>query len=215
MDGAVDLPRTGWGALRLLATFGDWDVGAWGRTGIRPAPLLTPRPDRAYLDGGAVALPADRRFAREDAAGFELSRVTGAWVLRAEAAVLSSDDPVPGDALVWTLGAERAFGDGTLLLTVAANARGTPVDPVLLFDRALLPALVGIWQRTERWGSWRLVLTQGLRHGDGLAKAEVSWKATDAVALTLGADAPYGSRRGPFGSRPDLARVRAAARWAF
>jgi hypothetical protein len=215
VDGTVDLPRTGWGALRLLGTFGDWDVGAWGRTGVRPAPLLAPRPDEAFLDGDAVALPADRRFAREDAAGVELSRVAGAWVLRAEGAVLSSDDASLGDALVWTAGAERAFGDGTLLVTFAANARGTPVDPLLLFDRAILPALVAIWQRTERWGSWRLVWTQGLAHGDGLVKAEGAWNATDAVSLTLGADVPYGSRFGPFGSRPDLKRLRAGARWAF
>lgn len=215
VDGEVDLPRTGWGALRLLATLGDWDVGAWGRTGVRPAPLLAPRPDLAYLDGEAIALPADRRFAREDAAGVELSRVTGSWVLRAEAAVLSSDDASLGDALVWTVGAERAFGDGTLLVTLAANARGTPVDPILLFDRAILPALVAIWQRTERWGSWRLVWTQGLAHGDGLAKAEVSWSATDALALSLGFDVPYGSRFGPFGARPDLKRARAGARWSF
>ena len=215
VDGEVDLPRTGWGALRLLATFGDWDVGAWGRTGVRPAPLLTPRPERAWLDGDAVARPAARRGAREDAFGVELSRVTGAWVLRAEAAVLSSRAAALGEALVWTLGAERAAGDGTLLLTLAANARGTPGDPLLLFDRAILPALVGVWQRTERWGSWRVAWTQGLRHGDGLGKAEVSWSATDALALTLGADVPWGSRRGPFGARPDLRRLRAGARWAF
>ena len=215
VDGAIDLPRAGWGALRLLATWGDWDVGAWGRTGVRPAPLLTPRPDRAYLDGGAVALPAYRRFAREDAAGVELSRLAGAWVLRAEGSLLSSKDPDLGHALIWTVGAERAFGDGTLLVTFAANARGTPVDPVLLFDRAILPALLAIWQRTERWGSWRAVVTQGLRHGDGLAKAEVSWNATDALAFTLGVDVPWGSRYGPFGSRPDLKRARAGARFSW
>jgi hypothetical protein len=215
VDGVSDLPRTGWGALRLLATLGDWDVGAWGRTGVRPAPLLTARPDRAHLDGDAVVLPADRRFAREEAGGVELSRVTGAWVLRAEAAVLSSDDPGLGDALVWTFGTERAFGDGTLLLTLAANARGTPVDPLLLFDRAVLPAFIGVWQRTERWGSWRAVWMQGLRHGDGLAKAEVSWNATDRLGFTVGADVPYGSRSGPFGARPDLERIRTGVRWAF
>lgn len=214
-DGENDLPRTGWGALRLLATFGDWDVGAWGRTGVRPAPLLTPRPDEAYLDGDAVALPADRRYAREDAGGVELSRVTGSWILRAEGAALFSDDPGLGDALVWTLGAERSFGDGTLLFTLAANARGTPVDPLLLFDRAILPAFISVWQQSERWGSWRVVWTQGLRHGDGLAKAEVSWNATDALALTAGIDVPYGSRYGPFGSRPDLRRARAGARLAW
>lgn len=215
VDGENDLPRTGWGALRLLATFGDWDVGAWGRTGMRPAPLLTPRPDRAFLDGDAIALPADRRYAREDAVGVELSRVSGAWVLRAEGAALSSGDPGLDDALIWTVGAERTFGDGTLLLTLAANARATPVDPLLLFDRAILPSFIAIWQRTERWGSWRAVWTQGLRHGDGLVKGEVSWGATDALALTLGADVPYGSRYGPFGSRPDLKRVRAGIRSSF
>ncbi len=215
VDGANDLPRTGWGALRVLGTLGDWDLGAWGRTGIRPAPLLTSRPDLALPDGDAIAVPTDRRYAREDAFGVELSRVTGAWILRAEGAALSSADPGLGDALVWTLGAERAFGDGTLLLTVAANARATPVDPILLFDRSILPSLIAIWQRAERWGSWRLVWMQGLRHGDGLAKAELSWNATDALALALGADVPYGSRSGPFGSRPDLRRARAGARWSF
>ena len=60
-----------------------------------------------------------------------------------------------------------------------------------------------------------MVFTQGLRHGDGLAKAEVAWNATDALALTLGADVPYGSRSGPLGGRPDLRRLRAGARWAF
>ena len=215
VDGSVDLPRTGWGALRLLATFGDWDVGAWGRTGIRPAPLLTARPDRGIPDGDAIAVPADRRFAREDAAGVELSRVTGPFILRAEGAVLSSTDPDLGDALVWTVGAERAIGDGTLLLTFAANARGTPVDPLLLFDRAILPALITIWQRSERWGSWRLVWMQGLEHGDGLAKAEVSWSVTDALALSLGADVPYGSRYGPFGARPEMKRLRAGVRWGW
>ena len=214
-DGTNDLPRGGWGAARLLATAGDWDVGAWGRTGVRPAPLLTPRPDLAYLDGDAVAVPADRRYAHEKGFGVELSRVTGAWVLRAEGAALFSSDEGLGDALVWTLGAERAFGDGTLLVTLAANARGTPVDPLLLFDRAILPAFLAVWQRTERWGSWRAVWTQGLRHGDGLVKAEVSWNATDALAFTFGADVPYGSRFGPFGARPDLRRARAGARFAW
>ncbi len=185
------------------------------RAGRDPPLRRRPRPDRAYPDGDAVALPAGPRFAREDAVGVELSRLAGAWVLRAEGSLLSSEDPDLGHALIWTVGAERAFGDGTFLVTFAANARGTPVDPVLLFDRAILPAFLAIWQGTERWGSWRAVLTQGLRHGDGLAKAELSWNATDALALTLGADVPWGSRYGPFGSRPDLKRARAGARFSW
>ncbi|MBK9090053.1 MAG: hypothetical protein IPL90_13775 [Holophagales bacterium] len=48
-----------------------------------------------------------------------------------------------------------------------------------------------------------------------LVNGEVSWSATDALALTLGADVPYGSRYGPFGSRPDLKRVRAGVRSSF
>ncbi len=214
-DGANDVPRDGIGAMRLLVTAGDWDAGVWGRTGVRPAPLLTPRPDEARLAPDAVEVPVDRHYAREDAAGVELSRVTGSFLLRAECALLSSADAQLGHAVVWTLGAERAFGDGTLLVTFAANARGTPVDPLFLFDRAILPAVIAIWQRNERWGSWRAVLSQGLRHGDGLVKAEVVWNATDALSLTLGADVPYGSRYGPFGSRPDLERMRGGARWSF
>ena len=215
VDGTNDLPRTGWGALRLLASTGDWDLGAWGRTGTRPAPLLTPRPDRAVLDGDVLAVPVDRSYAREEAFGVELSRVVGSWVVRAEGAALFADEPQLGDALIWTAGAERAFGDGTLLLTFAANARGTPLDPLYLFDRATLPAFLAVWQKTERWGSWRAVWAQGLRHGDGLAKAEISWNATDRLALTVGAEVPYGSRSGPFGARPDLERVRTGVRWAF
>jgi len=212
VDGAADVPRTGFGAVRLLASWGDWDVGIHARTGVRPAPLLVVRLDGIVLGPGGLEVPIDRRFAREDAVGVEVSRVTGPFVLRAEGAALLSSDPGLGDALVWTLGLERAFGDGTLLVTLAANARGTPVDPLLLLDRAILPAAIAAWSRTERWGSWRLVLTCGLRHGDGLAKADVAYDLTDVWKASLGVDVPYGSSAGPFGSRPESRRAWLAAR---
>ncbi len=205
-------PRDGFAALRLLASVGDFDVGAWGRVGVRPAPLLVFRADLAIPGPSGPIVPVERRYAREQAVGVEVSRVTGAWVLRGEAAGLFSGDPGLGDALIGTLSAERGFGDGTLLVTLAANAKGTPVDPALLFDRALLPAAIAAWNRTEAWGSWKIVWTQGLRHGDGLIKAEAAYNATDAWTITAGGESPYGSEAGALGALHAARRVHLAVR---
>ncbi len=205
-------PRDGFAALRLLASVGAFDLGAWGRVGVRPAPLLAFRADLAFIGPSGPTVPVERRYAREQAAGVEVSRVTGAWVLRGEAAALFSGDPGLGDALIGTLSAERGFGDGTLLVTLAANAKATPVDPALLFDRALLPAFIAAWNRTEAWGSWKIVWTQGLRHGDGLLKAEVAYNATDFWTVTLGGESPYGSEAGALGALHAARRVHLALR---
>ncbi len=205
-------PRDGFAALRLLASVGDFDLGAWGRFGVRPAPLLVFRADLAFAGPSGPTVPVERRYARERAAGIEASRVAGAWVLRGEAAGLFSDDPGLGDALIGTLSAERGFGDGTLLVTLAANAKATPVDPALLFDRALLPALIAAWNRAEAWGSWKIVWTQGLRHGDGLLKAEAAYNATDYWTIALGGESPYGSDAGALGALHAARRVHLAVR---
>ena len=190
----------------------EWDLGLWGRTGVRPAPLLVARVDEAFPTPEGYAIPADRRYARENAAGLEVSRVTGPFVLRGEASFLSSADPDLGQALIWTVGLERAFGDGTLLVTFAANARGTPIDKALLFDRAFLPGLIVVWDRTERWGSWRAAWTGAFDHGDGLLKAEVADNLDDVWKAVVGAELPYGSRYGPFGARWASRRVHLAVR---
>ena len=205
-------PRAGFGALRLLATLGDWDVGFWGRFGVRPAPLLIFRTDLATPVPSGLIVPVERRYAREQGVGVEVSRVTGSWVLRAEAAALFSEDPDLGNALIGTLSAERGFGDGTLLVTLAGNAKDTPMDPALLFDRALLPALIAAWNRTEEWGSWKVVWTEGLKYGDGLFKAEVGYNATDLWRITLGGELPYGSEKGSLGALHAARRVHLALR---
>jgi hypothetical protein len=212
IDGAIDIPRSGFGALRLLFNQGEWDLGLWGRFGTRPAPLLTIRTDMPQIRPDGVALPADRSFAREEAAGIEISRVLGGFVVRAEFSALFSSEPALGDALIWTLGGEKSFGDGSLMVTLAVNSKGTPVDPILLFDRSILPALVSIWTRSEDWGNWRAVWMQGLRHGDGILKGEITYNLDDVWSATGGADFPYGSSEGPFGSRPDTKRLRASVR---
>lgn len=215
VDGEQEPPRTGFAAARVAFASGPWDLGAWGRSGVRPAPLLVFRNDEARVEGDEISVPADRRFAHESGFGLEASRVTGSLVLRAEGAALFSGDPELGDALILTAGAERAFGDGTLSVTVATNVRGTPIDPKLLFDRTFLPGVVAIWQRSERWGSWRVVATTALKHGDGLLKAEVTDAVTDVWGVTLGVDVPWGSRSGPFGALSASRRAWAALRRAW
>jgi len=210
-----DPPTDGFGALRLLATFGDWDLGAWGRFGVRPAPLLDFRLDRATPTPSGLIIPVERRYAREEAVGIEASRIIGSWILRGEGAALFSRDRDLGNALIGALSAEKGFGDGTLLVTLAGNALETPVDPVLLFDRSILPALIAAWNRTEDWGEWKLVWSVGLKRGDGLVKAEAGYNLTDLWKVTLGGELPYGSAEGPFGALSAARRVHLALRLSW
>lgn len=205
-------PReVGFAALRLLYTFGDWDLGAWGRAGVRPAPLLDFRFSQATPTSSGV-VPVERRYAREEGVGIELSRIIGSWVLRGEATALFSRDRGLGDALIGSLSAEKGFGDGTLLITLAGNAIAPPVDQSFLFDRAILPALIAAWNRTEEWGEWKLVWSAGLKRGDGLFKAEAGYNLTDLWKVTVGAELPYGSADGPFGALHAARRVHLALR---
>ena len=125
-------------------------------------------------------------------------------------ALLAHDDL--GDALIGALSLEKGFGDGTLLITLAGNAKDSPVDASLLFDRALLPALIAAWNRTEEWGEWKIVWTAGHRHGDGLLKAEVGYNLTDLWKVSLGGELPYGSEKGPFGALNEARRMHVALR---
>ena len=205
-------PELGFAALRLLYTVGEWDLGAWVRGGTRPAPLLDFRFDRATPGSTGPVIPVERRYAREEAVGIELSRIIGSWVLRGEAAALFSRDRDLGNALIGSLSAEKGFGDGTLLITLAANAIDPPADRSLLFDRAMLPLLIAAWNRTEEWGEWKLVWNVGLRQGDGLFKMEAGYNLTDLWKVTVGAELPYGSDEGPFGALQAARRVHVALR---
>lgn len=207
-----DPPTLGFAAVRLLANFGDWDVGAWGRVGVRPAPLLEFRIDRAFTTPSGLIIPVERRYAREEAVGVELSRIVGSWIVRGEAAALFSRDRDLGNALIGAVSAEKGFGDGTLLITLAGNAMTPPVNAQLLFDRGILPAFITAWNRTEEWGDWKLVWTAGLRHGDGLLKGEASYNLTDLWKLTLGVELPYGSEQGPLGGLHSARRMHVALR---
>jgi len=205
-------PVPGFGAVRLLATLDQWDVGGWVRAGIRPAPLLEFQVDQALETANGLVIPVERRYVEEEGVGIELSRVVGSWVIRGEVAGLFSRDRELGNAVIGALSAEKGFGDGTLLMTLAGNAIDPPVDEILLFDRAILPALITAWTRTEEWGEWKAVWSVGLKHGDGLVKAEVSYNLTDVWKLTVGGEAPYGSGQGGFGALDAARRLRMAVR---
>jgi hypothetical protein len=87
-----------------------------------------------------------------------------------------------------------------------------PVNPALLFDRAILPALITAWNRTEERGEWKLVWTTGLKHGDGIVKGEIGYNFSDLWKMTVGGEIPYGSAEGPFGGLNSARRVYMALR---
>ena len=205
-------PVPGFAAVRFLYTYGNWDLGAWGRYGVRPAPLLDFRLDKATSTVTGITIPVERRYATEGATGIELSRIISSWIVRAEGAVLLSGDRDLGNALIGALSAEKSLGDNTFLVTLAGNALSPPVDAQLLFDRGILPALITAWNRTEPWGEWKLVWTAGLKHGDGLVKGEVGYSLTDLWKVTVGAELPYGSSESPFGALSAARRMHLALR---
>jgi hypothetical protein len=205
-------PDIGFAALRLQSSFGDWELGGWGRGGVRPAPLLDFRNDQAVTTSTGLRIPVERRYAREEAFGIELSRIIDSWIIRGEGAALFSRERGLGNALIGAVSVERGFGDGTLLITLAGNAISTPVETAQLFDRAILPALITAWNRTEEWGEWKLVGTAGLKHGDGLFKAEAGYNISDLWKLTMGGELPFGSEKGPFGALGTARRAQIALR---
>lgn len=208
-------PGSGFAAVRILANLGDWELGGWGRGGVRPAPLLAFRTDLAKPSPGGLIIPVERRYAREEGAGLEVVRVLGSWILRGEAAALFSGDHELGNALIGAVSAEKGFGDATLLVTLAANGISPNVDASRLFDRAILPALISAWNRSEEWGEWKLVWTAGLNHGDGLLKWEAGYNLTDSWKLTVGAELPYGTKEGPFGALYSARTAHAALRLSW
>lgn len=205
-------PGIGFAAVRLLSSFGDWELGGWGRAGVRPAPLLNFRVDQMTATSAGFSLPVERRYAREEAAGVELSRIIGSWIVRGEGAALFSRDRDLGNALIGAVSVEKSFGDGTFLVTLAGNAISPPVDAAQLFDRAILPAIITAWNRTEEWGEWKLVWSAGLKHGDGMLKGETGYNLSDIWKVTLGGELPYGSENGPFGALQTARRVSVALR---
>lgn len=213
VDGRSDVPTPGFAAARAQHQWGEWDLGAWARGGVRPAPLLVFRPELRLVTADGIALPVDRRHVSEWGIGLELSKVAGGWMVRGEVGALFSADAELGDALLATVGIERRAMGGTLLVTVAANAINPPIAEPLLFDRALLPMLIAAWTRDESWGGVRLTATTGLRRGDCLLKAEIMDRLDDELALTAGVDIPVGDREGPLGVLANARRVRVALRW--
>jgi hypothetical protein len=214
-DGEEAPPKPGFGALRLLASFGEWDAGLWGRFGVRPSPILEISPDPASSDPLRPVLLARRRYVREEGAGVEVSRLLGPWIVRGEAAALFTRDDVVGDALLWAAAAERSWGDTTLLVTLADNAGDRGKDEAVLFDRAMLPVLIAAVNQTFPWGSGKIVWSAGLAHGDGLLEAEAGYDLTDFWRVTGGAEIPYGSTDGPMGALHDARRARLALRYAW
>jgi hypothetical protein len=210
------VPTAGFGAGRIMGTIGGWDLGAWARAGERPAPVLSPELDMsAQTSGAPLVVPVDRHFASERAVGGSASHAWGGWILDGELGVFHSGDPAVGDAAIWTIGGSRLVRNGLVTATVAANAIAPPTNPLLMFDRALLPAVILAVEEYESWGSWRIVGLGTFHTVGGILSVEATRNLTDAFGLTLGADLPDGAALSPATAFSGGKRGRVTLRWSW
>lgn len=229
--------RVGWLPAPVLVPELDAVESALARIGSRPAPvvdanlavapstfplaaLLAARAFTAKLDavefsGEEIAVPLERHFAAEHGAGVSLAREYGGWTIHSEIGVFRSRDLALGNSATWTIGGSRIVRNGTIAATVATNVIAPPLDPLLLFDRALLPCAILAVREYESWGSWGAVWLETFRTVGGVLTAEITRDMTDVVKVTAGADLPHGAPLSPANAFSGGQRVRVALRWSW
>ena len=95
------------------------------------------------------------------------------------------------------------------------NGIHPPVTPLLLFDRALLPAVILAVRQYEEWGTWNIGLLGTFDRIGGVLTVEIARNLTDSVKLTGGADLPHGAALSPARAFARNKRLRTAIRWAW
>lgn len=205
-------PTRGFTVVRVTRTGGTWDLGGWARSGVRPAPLLSGDLDEARDAPAGRFISPTRRFVTEHAGGLDVGRFVGGWMLRGEAAVMTSPDADLGTATIVTFEAERSTGNATLVVTLAGIVPRPAINSLLLFDRASLPAAMLSWNQQQTWGQWKLSWLGTLDKIGGLLRLETANHLTDAWTLTIGADLPHGARVSPLGAFDAARRVYSATK---
>ena len=209
------VPRRGFVAARVAGLVGTWDIGAWARRGVRPAPIIELYEDLEEETAQGTILPIRRRYADESALGVQLSRPYRGWLVEGELAVMRSNDADLGNAVIWSVNCSHPVRTGTFLGTFAMNSVATPVDPLLLFDRALLPAFIVGVRQTESWGNWRAGWLATFSRVGGLLTADAVKDLTEVIKLTGGIDLPHGDAFSPARAFAGHKRVRAGVRWEW
>jgi hypothetical protein len=209
------VPSAGFGAGRVTGTLGAWDLGGWLRAGERPAPVLEPDLANESTTAGVLDIPLNRHFTTEQAAGGSVSHAVAGWIVQGELGIFHAKDADVGRAAIWTFGASRVVRNGIFTATIAANAITPPVDPLLLFDRALLPAAIMAVHELEDWGSWRVVWLATFHTVGGVLSAEATRQLTEALSVTAGFDAPHGAALSPATAFTGGQRLRTGIRWSW
>jgi hypothetical protein len=215
LDLESPVPRRGFGSLRVSAVVRGWDVGGWVRSGVRPAPILVPRQDLSEERPDGRFVPIARRYADETGYGVEIGRAVGGWVVRGELGLLRSDDPDLGNAAIWSFGGSRSVRDGTLTATVAMNVVDPPVVPLLLLDRAFLPAVIFAIHQNESWGAWDVGWLGTFEWVGGVFTLELTRDLSDALKLIAGADLPHGAVLSPARAFAGSKRARVGLRFSW
>ena len=208
-------PARGFEMIRVTHIGSGWDATGWVRTGVRPTPVFTLAVDVADLDSTTEPVPMSRRFVSEQAAGMELNKPLGSWLLRVEAAVSHAADAAVGTAGFYTLQAEHAWRAGTITWQYAGRIPEASYGPATPIDRADLPSVMLTLMQPERWGDWRASWLGTLDNAGGAFSGEISRPVNDDVRWIVGLDIPHGSRLSTVGAFAAARRLRTSlqVRW--
>ena len=208
-------PARGFTLARTQLTIGAWDMSAWVRDGVRPAPVLDIDLDKDRLEPRGRVIDVQRHFADETAAGLGVSRAIEGWMLRGELAHLRSPDPNVGRALTWSVGVDRPARNGMFTVTLAGNAIDPPIDPLAMADRAFLPYFIATSTQAEDWGQWTVKWLATMRRVGGVLTTTVERTLTPEVSLMAGLDVPHGSRSSSPGAISRARRGHVTIQWRW
>jgi hypothetical protein len=215
IDAPAAVPSRGFQSLRVAGAIAAWDLAGWARAGVRPAPILEPLGHLAELRTDGVFVPIERRYPTERAAGLELSRAVGNWIVRTELAASASDDADLGKAVIWTVGGSTLVRNGSFTGTIAINLIEPPVTPLILLDRAILPAVVLAMRQRENWGRWEIAWLGTYGTTGGALRVETARTLSDRVDAVISAELPHGTVRSPARAFAGSQRLRAGLTWSW
>ena len=214
--GVVDASDAG---VRLSRMVGNWDVTLNYLHHRHDAPV----PFRSVTAEGVLVEP---RYMPTDLIGGTFSNAFGKATLRGEVGYstrrwFATQDRADADGvfktpeIAWVLGVDYVH-NADLLLSMQwfGSQLAHRPNAALRGQREFQVTLLAQQEFANDTVQLKGLVLYGVSDGDSSASASVTWRATDALTLSLGVDAFLGDRDGVFGQFHDASRAMLRAEWS-